>query len=298
MATEQQKEELMQTLKFTPRKYKVEIWGYGGEIYWGAVDREVYDLFKSKSIDIEQYASSWDEIWDDIPEDKRPFEPGSPYECDHGCHQSGATFDESSYITVYDETGEQVWQSSLSTAALDEHGVEYDCIDEHIINDYPEGTVVFFGAQGEKGLFFSNKFEIKSPFDPKKLRVTYEDCDGWELTSGVSYDGEDIDPNDYDTTGKWGENKWIIVGDEEVYDGIERDEESYEDTSDDDEEITLDEDESTAEEGFAELNNFLADLGEQIGAPEEEIEELRTAKWPFPTDDNKDDDDAPKGWPF
>ncbi len=45
MATEQQKEELMQTLKFTPRNYRVEIWGYGGEIYWGTVDRKIYDLF-------------------------------------------------------------------------------------------------------------------------------------------------------------------------------------------------------------------------------------------------------------
>lgn len=304
MATEQEKEQLMATLKFTPRKYKVEIWGYGGEIYWGAVDREVYDLFKSKSIDIEQYACTWDDdMWADIPEDKRPFDPGAPYECDHGCHLSGATFDESSYITVYNETGEQVWQSSLSPAALDEHGVEYDCIDEHIINDYPEGTVVFFGAQGEKGLFFGNEFELRAPFDPKKLRIVYEDCDGWELTSGVSYDGEDIDGNDYDTSGKWGENKWVIVGSEEVYDGIERDEESYEDTSDDNLEIDLNDanapdDAFEAEEGFAELNNFLADLGEEIGAPEEEIEELRTAKWPFPSDDKKDDeDDTPKGWP-
>ena len=243
MATKKQKEELMQTLKFTPRKYKVEIWGYGGEIYWGTVDRKIYDLFKEKEIDIEQYAGGWDDdMWTDIPSDMRPFDPGSPYECDYGCHLSGATFDESSYVTVYDENGEQVWQSSLDSVALAEQGVEYDCIDEKYINDYDPGTVVFMGAQGEKGLFFSNEFELKSPFDPKKLRICYEDCDGWMLTSNISYDGEDIDGNDYDTTGKWGENKWIIVGDtEEVYDGVERDEESYEDTGDDDEEITLDE---------------------------------------------------------
>lgn len=242
MATEQQKEELMQTLKFTPRKYKIEITGYGGEIYWGTVERKIYDFFKDKEIDIEQYASTWDDdMWADVPSDMRPFDPGSPYECDYGCHLSGATFDESSYVTVYDENGDEVWQCSLSSTALDDEGVQYDCIDERYINDYDAGTVVFMGAQGEKGLFFGNEFEIKSPFDPKKLRICYEDCDGWELTSNISYDGEDIDGSDYDTNGKWGENKWIIVGNEEVYDGVERDEESYEDTSDDNEEITLDE---------------------------------------------------------
>lgn len=243
MATDEQKKELMQTLKFTPRNYRIEISGYGGEIYWGSVDRKIYDFFKDKEIDIEQYAGSWDDdMWADIPDDMRPFTPGSAYECDHGCHQSGATFDQSSYVTVYDEKGYQVWQSSLDSVALAKEGVGFDCIDEKYINDYEPGTVVFFGSQGEKGVFFGNEFELRAPFDPSKLRICYEDCDGWMLTSNISYNGEDIDGSDYDSVGKWGENKWLIVGDtEEVYDGVERDEEAYEDTSDDDEEITLDE---------------------------------------------------------
>ena len=225
MATIEQKEELMATLKFTPREYRVEIWGRGGEIYWGKVDRKIYDLFKSKEIDIEQYAVSWEEgMWDDIPEDMQPFPPGSGYECDSDAHMSGATFGTESYVTVYDETGKEVWSSQLGHDELAAKGASADCIDEKYISEYPEGTVVFYGAQGEKGTFFGNNFEITEPFDPSKLRVLYEDMDGWELTSGVQYDGEDIDSNDYDTTGKWNENKWVISGDEEVYDGVERDE--------------------------------------------------------------------------
>lgn len=278
MATEQEKDELMQTLKFTPRNYRVEIWGYGGEIYWGAVDRKIYDHFKEKEIDIEQYASGWDyDMWKDIPDELQPFPPGAGYECDHGAHLSGATFDESSYVTVYDEKGEQVWQSSLDSVALAKEGVEYDCIDEKYVNDYDPGTVVFMGAQGEKGLFFSNEFELRAPFDPSKLRINYEDMDGWMLTSNVSYNGEDIDGNDYDTTGKWGEAKWIIVGDtEEVYSGVERDEESYEDTSDDDEEITLDEEWDPA----AELDKIAVPIQDGDGEPLD------------------DQDQTPKGWPF
>lgn len=283
MATKKQKEELMQTLKFTPRNYKIEIWGYGGEIYWGTVDRKIYDFFKEKEIDIEQYAtSSWeDRMWDDVPDDMRPFSPGSAYECDYGFHLSGATFDASSYVTVYDETGKQVWQSSLDSVALAKEGVGFDCIDERYINDYEPGTVVFMGAQGEKGLFFGNEFELRAPFNPNKLRICYEDCDGWMLTSNVSYDGEDIDGNDYDTTGKWGENKWIIVGDEEVYSGVERDEEAYEDTSDDDEEITLDEDQTVKAfvEGYADTVKNMSD---------EEWENLGKSDLGKP----------PKGWPF
>ena len=189
MATEQEKEELLQTLKFTPRNYRVEIWGRGGEVYWGKVDRKIYDFFKEKEIDIEQYAGSWEErMWDDVPFDLRPFDPGSPYECDD-VHTSGATFDDSSNITVFDETGSIVWTSPLGHAALETNNATADCIDEKYISEYPEGTVVFWGAQGEKGTFFGNDFEIKAPFDPSKLRVLYEDMDGWEITSGVQYDG-------------------------------------------------------------------------------------------------------------
>jgi hypothetical protein len=225
MATDQEKEELMATLKFTPRNYRVEITGGGGEVYWGKVDRKIYDFFKDKSIDIEQYANSWEEgMWEDIPEDMRPFPAGAGYECDSEAHMGGATFDEGSYITVYDETGAEVWTSQLGHSELEENGADADCIDEKYIGEYPEGTVVFWGAQGEKGLFFGNEFELTAPFDPSKLKVLYEDMDGWALTSGVMYNGEDIDGSDYDTTGKWGESKWVIVGDEEVYEGVERDE--------------------------------------------------------------------------
>ena len=232
MATEQQKEELMQTLKFTPRDYRIEITGYGGELYYGRVDRKIYDLFKEKKIDIEQYAAGWDEeMFKDIPDDMRPFEPGNPYDI-LGTHESGATFSDDSYVTVYDENGDEVWSSPLGTAALDAAGVEVSQWCEESFDDYDSGTVVFYGAQGEKGLFFGNEFKITAPFDPKKLVISYGSYDGWDLVSGLIYDGEDIDSYDYDTSGKWGENKWIIVGDtEEVYEGEERseDEEDEED---------------------------------------------------------------------
>lgn len=233
MATTEQKEQLMQTLKFTPRKYRVELTGYGGEVYWGVVDRKIYDLFKEKAIDIGQYASDWDDDkWNDIPEDLRPFSPGSPYDIS-GVHETGATFDSGSYITVYDENGEEVWSNSLDLTELEEIGVEVECASEDYISEHGEGAVVFYGAQGEKGLFFGGEFELRSPFDPSKLKITYQDCDGWELANTIEYEGEYIDNNDYSTDGKWAENKWIIVGDtEEVYEGVERDDDYQPDEDD------------------------------------------------------------------
>jgi hypothetical protein len=52
MATKKQQEELIQTLKFTPRTYNIYIGGYGGEAYAGTVDKATYEYFKEKKIDI------------------------------------------------------------------------------------------------------------------------------------------------------------------------------------------------------------------------------------------------------
>jgi hypothetical protein len=76
------------------------------------------------------------------------------------------------------------------------------------------GTVLYYGAQGEKGIFFGGDLELKAPFDPKKLSLSFSDVNGWFIGQGVTYDGEDIDNYDYDTTGKWGEDRFIVVGGE------------------------------------------------------------------------------------
>ena len=50
MATKKQKQELIEILKFTPCTYKIEIWGYGGEIAMGRVDPKTVEFFKTNLI--------------------------------------------------------------------------------------------------------------------------------------------------------------------------------------------------------------------------------------------------------
>ena len=224
MATLEQKQELIDTLKFTPRTVNIQIYAYGGECYMGKVDRKIYDYFKEHKIDMDQYASDWDSTFDFVPEELRPFPPGSPYECDSLCHASGPEVSDNNYIEITDENGDKIWESSFGLNELEDAGVEVDEWETAIIDDLDDGTVVFWGGQGEKGTCFGSSFELRAPFDPKKLRISYSNCDGWWICNGVSYDDEDLDNDDLSTTGKWGENKWVIVGGEEVYEGVERDE--------------------------------------------------------------------------
>ena len=252
MATKREKQELIDTLKFTPTPVRIQLYGYGGECYIGSVSREQYEFFRSKKIDIDQYTHSWDEngLWDDVPHDMRPFDPGSPYDCDDLFHASGATMDESSLILVEDvATGRELFKANLDISNLEDLGVTVDLVDDCDSGDWPDGKVVFWGGQGEKGCFFDGEVTLRAPFDPARLRISYGNGDDWYISSGVEYDGEDVEGTDgYSTTGKWAEGKFWIAGGEEVYEGVERNEDG--DDEDDLDVPVLDGEEMQAQEAI------------------------------------------------
>lgn len=213
----------MEVLKFTPITVTLSIQGYGGETYAGVVDRKIYDYFKERKLDLDHYASDWDNEMN-VPEELQPFPGGSAYECDSLWHASGAELSDLNTIRISDENGNDVWEHNAGYSDLEESGVTVNEISSSEIADLDKGTVVFWGGQGEKGCFFDAEFTLRAPFDPKKLTINYENCDDWYIISSVEYDGEELDGcGGYSTTGKWAENKWIIVGDEEVYEAEEFD---------------------------------------------------------------------------
>jgi hypothetical protein len=230
MATKKQKQELMDVLKFTPQMVKIEIGAYGGEVYMGTVDRKIYDYFKEHKIDLDQYASDWDNELN-VPDEFQPFPPGSAYECDNLFHASGAELSESNEICISNEKGDTIWEHNLGYSDLEESGVTVNEVGGgELIDLCDENDVVFWGGQGEKGCFFDAEFTLRAPFDPKKLIISYENCDDWYIVTGVEYDGEELDGyGGYSTTGKWSENKWILLNGEEVYtDTVNREDQEQE----------------------------------------------------------------------
>jgi hypothetical protein len=164
-------------------------------------------------------------LFSDVPRELQPFSPGSPYDCDNLFHTSGAELTNLNEIVVNDENGDQHWACAAGINELEDEGVDVNESGGCDFDDLPEDTIVHWGGQGEKGTFFDGEFELTQPFDPKKLSVNYENCDGWWLISSVEYDGEEIDGSGgYSTTGKWNENKWILCNGDEVYESQRRDE--------------------------------------------------------------------------
>ena len=289
MATKKQHEELIATLKFTPRTYQIYIGGYGGEAYAGKVDRATYEYFKEKKIDIEQYATDWDDLFGDVPRELQPFSPGSPYDCDGLFHASGAELSNSNEIQINDENGNEHWTCAAGLNELEDAGVTVNEWAGCNFDDLPEDTIVHWGGQGEKGTFFDGEIELTQAFDPKKLTINYENCDGWWIINNVEYDGVEIDgTGGYSTTGKWTENKWILCNGDEVYQGEERDEDS--DDEDDEELPTIQELEEDSEwDPVAELDKITEDMMTEwypvdinpVRKGQYEVDLGKLVAWPF-----------------
>ena len=208
---EQQK--LIEVLKFTPRTYTIQLWGYGGEYVMGTVDRKIYDYFKQRRLSVSDYA--WDSDYaeeNDIPEDMEPFPPGSWYECDDIGHVSGVDRNAGT-LQICDENGNTVYERSLEDIdGYSDDSPEIGGGDEVWIDSKDSGTVVFVGVSSEKGTFFEGEIELREPFDITKLSISYDEIDGNEIVSMVTYDGDDIENSGGSTNGKSSDFGFYIAG--------------------------------------------------------------------------------------
>ena len=214
MATKKEKQQLIETLKFIPCTYRIELSSYGGEAYAGRVPRSIYEYFKQQDIDLEAVADDWSNDLQ-IPDDRLPFPPGLAHECDNLGHASGATLDDSNTVKVFDQHEQLVWSCSLDMDDLTSVGVTVEQYESFDFDSLQPEEVAIWGASGEKGLLFGGEIEMTAPFDPARLKITYIDADGWYLSDGIEYAGEHIDNTDYSTSGRWTEHRWVLGNDEE-----------------------------------------------------------------------------------
>ena len=210
---EQQK--IIDTLKFTPRTYKVSMWGYGGETVMGTVSREIYDYFKENKLSVSDFAWDYDYAEaKEIPEDMWPFEPGAWHECDDLCHVNGVSMN-AGHIQVDDENGNEIFNRELDS--LDGTDIELSIEGEYWTGMIDEG-VVFLGRSNEKGTFFDAELLLTLPFDPAKLCIFRDDVEGEEIAYRIAYDGEELENWGGSTDGKSSDFYFYLVEDGEEVD--------------------------------------------------------------------------------
>jgi hypothetical protein len=209
MATIEEQQQLIDRLKFIPCTLQLSMWGYGGEIVMGTVDRKIFDYFKHRRISVSDWAWDFDNASElAVPEELQPFEPGSWYECDNLAHSSGVER-ESGTLQLTDESGTVVYERALDD--LDGTDVNLCCNDEAWIGMAAPGTVVFIGRSNEKGTFFEGEIQLTAPFDPELLTIGYDEVDGSEVVNYVEYNGEEIYNNGANTNGKSSDFGFYLV---------------------------------------------------------------------------------------
>jgi len=204
MATQEDKQLLIDTLKFTPRTYTIQMWGYGGEKVMGTVDPKVWDYCVANRIDLQDIAWDSDASEDlDLDEDLLPFPPGSWYECDNMAHVSGVSR-EAGTVQIVDENSNTVFEKSLGDIVGGGCDGEPDwcCNDEVWIGSRKAGEIVFIGNSNEKGTFFEGEIPLTAPFNIELLELHYDEVDGEEIVNCVYYNGEEVENNGGSTNGK------------------------------------------------------------------------------------------------
>jgi hypothetical protein len=215
MATQEEQQQLIDTLKFTPRTYKISMWGYGGERVMGTTTQEVWDYCMDNQVDLSDIAWDSDSAEEmGLDEDLLPFPPGSWYECDDMAHVNGVSRD-SGTLQIEDENGETVFEKSLDDCDGCEDSPQWCCDDEVWIGSRKKGEIVFVGSSNEKGTFFEADLELTAPFDIEKLELHYDEVDGEEIVNKVVYDGEDIDNWGGSTDGKSSDFTMARITDDE-----------------------------------------------------------------------------------
>mgnify|MGYP003337917944 CR=1 FL=1 len=123
-------EELVAVLKFTPRTYKISLWGYGGEKVMGTTSKEVWDYCNENQVNLTDLA--WDSDAAEemgLDEEMLPFPPGSWYECDDMAHVNGVSRDAGT-LQITDENDETVFEKSLDDCNGYEDSPQWCCGDE------------------------------------------------------------------------------------------------------------------------------------------------------------------------
>lgn len=234
MATDQEKEELVEAIKRPDRFYRITINGYGGESAYMSISKEAYDFWSTVKEDgdgdlVHYMVSAEDGDFDfdgidDLPkeadflsyEDDGEVYRGSWYEAPTEFeHSYGVTYD-SAYITVDevedDEYGgttleEVIGQEDLQglvNRVYEESGEEYIEINEYgCCDEHPEAEYIAQMYSSEKGTFFEGVVHTTGAFDPRKLKIyVTEYLNGEDTVTSIEYDGEEVDNWGGDTNGK------------------------------------------------------------------------------------------------
>lgn len=207
------------------RYFRIELYGYGGEIAIGKATEAEYTYWNSEAALTDTGTEdAEDALWTYLEEHE--FEPerfnvpeefkreGQWYDQDDLIHDNGVDF-AYAHVNVYEIAGPEWDDAQIKT--LVEDVTLADFIEQYnadtVPNDFePDDQYVFFGMSSEKGTFYSAVLETDGDIDLSLLKFhNTEYFTGDEIISNVSYNDQDLSNEGGDTNGKGMTVKFIEI---------------------------------------------------------------------------------------
>ena len=222
MATLSQKQELVEDIKRPIRYYRIRLIGYGGELVYGRSCKDEYDFWQTEeakqfvgynpeedvSEPVQIYMWEKDEDpqrFENIPEEFK--REGEWYEQDDIDHITGIS-PEACYVEITEVDSYNYNANELETVLDKLHWYD-EFVDDYqadiIVEESPafDESFVFCGYSLEKGQFYDGVFETAGRIDLSKLKFYMSEFpNGEELIYMVEYNGEEIENDGGDTSGK------------------------------------------------------------------------------------------------
>jgi hypothetical protein len=222
MATLEEKQELIETIKRPIRHYRIMLWGYGGESAYMSLTKEQFEYWserkeaeEDRDILVDYMIDEDRETVNDVPVDMDfmgdPEDPeGTRYSWHDSpneiVHQWGVDYN-SARITVTeidsDEYGANPIEDVVDGVELDEFVNEHeiDWFSDEVEESESDYMLQFYSS--EKGTFFEGIFTTAGKFDPSKLMInSTEYFNGDDTVETITYDGEEVENMGGDTNGK------------------------------------------------------------------------------------------------
>ena len=212
MATIEQKKKLIRTIKTPNRYFRLVFNRYGGEVAMGSITQDQFDYWEDND-GFEEYMSQVDydseEANKDIPKKAQFDQPF--YEYGDICHSSGPEWADSQtlYIEEVNKDGQAlekedgtgyVEDQQYDYGDLESLGVDVECSATH--NQSTIKGPYVFGQYFNKGGWHTEVIKTgPDGIEFDKMKIRYEDADGFKVFDEVEYDGEHYHLEE-DSTGK------------------------------------------------------------------------------------------------
>lgn len=223
-----EQKELIRTIRTPERFFRVDFGRYGGEVAMGSITEAQFNYWYDKGSDVfGEYMANvgFDsaEANKDVPADaqfNKEF-----YEYEDICHLSGPELSDGQTMTLtevdkdgnslQDDEGNFLDDQQIDMKDFKKLGVKVKCIgDHHSGSKSCKDKYYVFGQYFNKGGWYTNDIIKTGPkgFDFKKMKIGYENADGFKVFNEFEYDGNNYFLEE-DSTGK-SSSFYVMEGDD------------------------------------------------------------------------------------